>query len=78
MARQLEAFPQGRGQQRYDWNRLLDGSVWALTPGEDFNGKSSTFRANAKTQARRRGGDVRTRLSELDGHQVLVIQFQRS
>lgn len=75
MARQLETFPQGPGQ-RYNWNELLNGSVWALTPGEDFGGKTSTFRANAKNQARKRGGDVKTRLAEIEGQKVLVIQYE--
>jgi hypothetical protein len=77
MAKRLEVFPSFRSEPRYPWDEWLDGSVWELEQGRDFTSKVPTFRANAQTQARKRGGAIRTRL--LDNGQVahLVIQFRR-
>jgi hypothetical protein len=76
MARTLDAFPL-KVQSRYPWNRWLDGQVWELKHGEDFRGKSETFRTNAKHQARRRGGNVRTARLEREGAMYVVVQFYR-
>ncbi len=47
--RRLEEFP-STGQQRYDWEELLDGSPWELVAGVDFGGKPNTFASNARQQ----------------------------
>jgi hypothetical protein len=75
MARTMEHFPAPRGMSRYDWSSWLDGRVWELIPSEDFAAKVSTFKQMAQTQARKRGGRIRTRLLERDGRQTLVMQF---
>jgi hypothetical protein len=47
--------------------------------GEDFNSKPSTFRANSKLQAKKRGGQARSKSARTDdGREAVVIQFQRS
>ena len=65
-------------QSNYPWDEWFDGSVWELTPGEDFKGKPVMFRASAVAQAERREGKVRTRkvLGE-DGQERLYLQFYR-
>jgi hypothetical protein len=73
MPTKLETFPKLPSQARHDWDLLLDGSIWELKRGEDFDGKPKTFIANARLQARKRGGGVRTRL--LEGETV-VLQFR--
>lgn len=77
MARRLEVFPAATGA-RYPWDEWLDGSAWELIRGDDFKSKPSTFRANAQTQARKRGGRVRSRALDRAGREALVIQFRRS
>ena len=68
----LDAFPSLPSQSRYPWDQLMDGSIWKLSPGSDFGGKSRTFIAAARAQAKRRGGTVRTRLIQDD----VVLQFR--
>jgi hypothetical protein len=77
MARKLEAFPAAAGS-RYPWDEWLDGNVWELVRGEDFQAKLTTFRANAQGQAKKRGGRVRSKAADADGRDTLVIQFHRA
>jgi hypothetical protein len=78
VAHKIDAFPGARDQSVYPWDEWLDGSVWELTPGEDFLGQPSTFRASAVAQAARRDGKVRTRkLTTDDGGERLYLQFYR-
>jgi hypothetical protein len=75
MPRKLERFPSA-ATSRYAWDELLDGEPWELVSGEDFTAKPTTLIANARLQAKRRGGSVRTRLFQ-DGHRAaVVIQFR--
>lgn len=76
MAHRLDSFPARRTQSRYPWDQLLDGSIWQLIRGEDFSGKPSSFRANAQTQAQKRGGRLNSQLTEVHGQEALVIQFR--
>jgi hypothetical protein len=55
-----------------------DGQVWKLTRGDDYTAKTSTVMANARMQAKRRGGTVRTCMQNEDGRESLVIEFRRS
>ena len=75
MAKRLHEFPQTRSA--YPWDEYLDGSPWELTHGEDFTSKLSTFRMNAKVQAEKRGGKLRTSLQRGEGGSPdkLIIQF---
>jgi hypothetical protein len=73
MPLKLDTFPAAPSQSRYDWETLLNGDIWKLSRGTDFGGKTVTFVANAREQAKRRGGRIRTRML---GDEV-VIQFRR-
>jgi hypothetical protein len=74
MPTKLDTFPTYPSQARHDWTELLNGDIWQLRRGEDFKGKPKTFIQNARSQARRRGGTVRTRLLD---EETLVLQFRR-
>lgn len=75
MARTLEQFPT-LATQRYPWAEWLNGEVWQLFKGEDYTSKSSTVLSNARTQAKRLGGAVRTRTLVEEGRESLVIQYR--
>jgi hypothetical protein len=74
MPRKLEQFP-AAASSRYPWDQLLDGAPWEVVEGEDFTSKPTTFIQNARTQARRRGGVLRTRLLQNGDRASVVIQF---
>jgi hypothetical protein len=76
MARRLDSFPAQTGS-RYPWDEWLDGNPWELVPGEDFASKSSTLRANAQIQAKKRNGRTRSRTVVNNGREAVVIQFVR-
>jgi hypothetical protein len=75
MPRKLERFPTA-ASSRYPWDDLLDGDPWELVLGEDFHSKPSTFIANARAQAKRRGGTVRTRTLIEDDRTAVVVQYR--
>jgi hypothetical protein len=77
MARRLDTFP-AASSARYPWDEWLDGSVWELVRGDDFHAKPTTFRSNAQTQAKRRGGRARTKAAETGGREAVVLQFVRT
>ena len=70
----LDRFP-APATSRYPWDELLDGNPWELIAGVDFMSKPNTFVSNARTQAKRRGGSVRTRLFENGTSTTIVLQF---
>jgi hypothetical protein len=77
MAKQLEAFPVP-STRRYPWDQWLDGSVWQLFKGGDYSCcRTQTALANARSQAKRLGGTVRTRSVTNGDEESLVIQFVR-
>jgi hypothetical protein len=76
MPRKLDKFPTA-ASSRYPWDQLLDGDPWELIQGEDFTSKPNTLISNARAQARRRGGSIRTRHLENGGRPSIVIQFRR-
>jgi hypothetical protein len=75
MARKLDQWPAPAATSRYPWDQFLDGDPWELLQGEDFHSRPSTFVANARAQAKRRGGTVRTRLLQTERGNSVVIQF---
>ncbi len=77
MPRKLERFP-AAATSRYPWDELLDGDAWELVSGEDFVSKPATLVTNARAQAKRRGGNVRTRLLQNGDRASVVIQFRSS
>ena len=78
MPRKLERFPAVTGAARYPWDELLDGDPWELVSGVDFTTKPTTLIANARVQAKRRGGSVRTRLLQNGDRSSVVLQFRRT
>jgi hypothetical protein len=78
VARKLDRFPQAVAQ-RYPWSEWLDGDPWELTRGDDYSSKTATLISNARNQAKKAGGTVRTRiLRRDDGVELCVLQFVRS
>jgi hypothetical protein len=71
----LDQFPSA-ARSRYPWQQLLDGAPSDLIEGEDFTSKPMTVIANAREQAKRRGGSVRTRLLQNGDRASVVIQFK--
>jgi hypothetical protein len=74
MAQRLEKFPASKAQ-RYPWDQWLNGEVWQLFLGEDFSAKPATLITNARNQAKRRGGQVRTRIISSGDRTSVVLQF---
>jgi hypothetical protein len=78
VAKRVKPFPEPLRNSKYPWVTWLDGEIWELVPGEDFDGKPTNFRSAAIAQARRRGGRVKTRrLKRDDGTERMYIQFLR-
>ena len=78
MARRVKAFPEPVRASKYPWADWLDGEIWELKSGEDFDGKPTNFRSVALAQARNRGGKVKTHLRKLDdGSARMYLQFYR-
>ena len=75
LPRKLEQFPVA-GTRRYPWDEWLNGEVWQLFKGEDYTSKTATILSNARIQAKRLGGSVRTRTLTDEGRESLVLQFQ--
>ena len=75
MPRKLDAFPQA-GTRRYPWDEWLNGEVWQLFKDEDDSSKTTTILSNARIQAKRLGGSVRTRTLMEQGRESLALQFR--
>jgi hypothetical protein len=69
-----ESFPAAT-TARYPWDQILNGEVWEMAEGEDFTARPATVISNARVQAKRRGGSVRTRLLDEEGGKLIVLQF---
>jgi len=72
--RRLDRFP-AAASSRYPWDEILNGDAWELLAGEDFSAKPPTFIANARAQAKRRGGTVRTRTIVNGDATAIVVQY---
>lgn len=66
MAKVIEALPKKAGgigrQSKYNYDEWLDGQIWQLDAGEDFEGKPQSMRANINNAAHKRGLKVRSRI----------------
>lgn len=77
MARKLDQFPLSKAA-KYPWDEYMDGNVWELTRGEDFDCSVTSMQGAARTQANRRRGTVRMRTRHSnDGRELVVLQFVR-
>lgn len=74
MAQKLEDFDFRLNTQRgsHDWDRLLDGSIWRLVQGDDFNCTTESMRKMVYQRAWKKGGSAHTDMSEKG---ILVIQY---
>lgn len=76
MATKLEEFEFTRtygNKPKYPWDEWLDGSIWKLVNGEDFQGVSSKhFSSSIYNNARKRG--MKARIQALDAGDTLVVQ----
>jgi hypothetical protein len=72
----LDKFPEVVSASRYAWHEILDGSVYELARGEDFESKPATFISNARAQAKRRGGTARCRAVVRDGREFVLVQYR--
>ena len=71
MAKVLKQFAfGGRAGVKYPWDEWLDGQIWELTHGKDFNCVTGNFRSVVYVEAKRRGKKVRASVKE----NSLVIQ----
>ena len=75
MARRVEVFPALGARSQYPWDEWLDGSAWELEVGVDFKANTRTFRSSAITQAKKRGGKIRTRMLRDDGRELFYVQY---
>lgn len=62
MAEKLDNYQFSRHPHasKYPWDEWLDGSVWKLTKGEDFDVEPDSMTVTIYTTAKKRGHKVRT------------------
>lgn len=58
MPKKLAAFD-FKATDRRDWGPLLDGSIWVLNKGEDFDGDPQKFAYQVRSAARRAGTSLK-------------------
>ena len=67
MAEELESFDFSTGRKaKYDWDKFLNGSIWKLTSGKDFDTSPSSMRCTIFAAAKRRGLNVRSSVRKDD------------
>jgi hypothetical protein len=73
----LSPAPKRNG--RVDWDEVLDGRVWKLVCGVDFdNEDGKTVRSTARREGKARGVEVETRPPVKEGrHVVVYLQARR-
>lgn len=77
MAKRLASYAfQSNRRSAYDWNVLLDRSIWVLYPGEDFTCTSKSLAAQASGAAFKRGLRVHTSIQD-DGSVVIQAYKMR-
>lgn len=65
-------FSETRGRHAiYDWDTILNGNIWKLTKGTDFQSSVLTFRSGAYQQARRRGLRLQTTIDTANNTIIL-------
>ncbi len=75
MAKRLREFPGGPTRGKYPWDQWLDGSVWQLQKGQDYDIGTPSMRAAASRAAKAAGKKVRTRARKgKGGSEVLIVQ----
>ena len=75
MAERLNSFPENPNR-RAQLDQFLDGSVWRLVQGSDYQGQTRSLVSTAREYARLKGGRLRTR--KVDGDvEGVIVQFIR-
>jgi hypothetical protein len=65
MAQTVTAFPNGgRRSNKYPYDEWLDGQIWLLVRGEDYDISPEGMRASIHNHAKREGIKVKTRISD--------------
>jgi hypothetical protein len=77
MARRLDSFPDEspRSARRYPWSEWLDGSIWEICRGDDYDVTTENMRVNLHVKANAIGIKVRTKKVHDEGGEGLVFQF---
>lgn len=78
---ELAQLPPAPGRKgRVDWDQVLDGRVWKLICGVDFdNEDGKTVRSTARREAKARRIEVETRPPVKEGrHVVVYVQASRA
>jgi hypothetical protein len=65
------SFQKKGGKGAYDWYKILDGGIYQLTKGEDFECEASTFGLMARTNASKQNKNIRVSQDEEAGTVVL-------
>lgn len=74
MAEQLKSyeFTKSSGRRsKYPWDEWLDGTIWRVKQGEDFDIDTKNFRNSVRAAAFKRGLGVHT---EVEDDKTLVFQ----
>ena len=65
MAKKIRTFPEQIGRpETYPWSDWLDGGIWELVKGNDFDCEAKSFRHSAYSAASRAGVSVRVAVSD--------------
>lgn len=77
MAERLESFTfkHGGGKDAYPWDEWMDGTVWKLVRGEDFDCPARTFQTRAHMAARHRG-DIKFRTNTIDENTIVIQAYK--
>lgn len=63
MAHEIDRLPGAGGRRKfrdYDWDKWMNGKIWTLEKGRDFDVKVTAMRAYVYRAARERGLTVKT------------------
>lgn len=73
MATRLESFPSSCNKEKYNYDLWLDGSVWRLDKGSDFNLSPQAFRSMLWRAAYNRGLTIKTRID----HDSVIVKVTK-
>lgn len=74
----LKSYEFRNGSGQYDWDTILDGSIYRLVPGEDFTCSAKSFNQMARNQAKRMGGKAKVSEEKDESGEItgLVVQYR--
>jgi len=71
-------FPPTRSRNKYPWTEWLDGRIWALKQGEDFEVNPATFVSSAKSYVERHTDTYDTVNVNVEDNTVVLQAILRS